>query len=249
MPDRFHLGWFCNFIVRRVEPPVRQRPAALGRQVLRRDGAGDGARLLRLHHARGHADGVRSLWRHRRSHAQARAAGAQARPAAARRDHRRRHQRSSAWSRPCPPWPTRRSCWPGLPPPSTASPAAGSAGTSSPPARTRRRRISAWTSCRRASSATRWPTNTWTWSTQLFDSWAPDAVVMDRERGIYADHTKVRPIHFEGKYFKVPRPAEHGAVAAGPAGLSCRPAARRAGGSSRRATPTRSSRSPTASRA
>ena len=25
---------------------------------------------------------------------------------------------------------------------------------------------------------------------------------MDRARGIYADHTKVRPIHFEGKYFK-----------------------------------------------
>jgi long-chain alkane monooxygenase len=37
---------------------------------------------------------------------------------------------------------------------------------------------------------------------RLFDSWDPDAVVMDRARGIYADHTKVRPIHFEGKYFK-----------------------------------------------
>lgn len=38
--------------------------------------------------------------------------------------------------------------------------------------------------------------------TQLFGSWDRDAVVMDRERGVYADHTKVRPIHFEGKYFK-----------------------------------------------
>src|SRR5215475_1319503 len=37
---------------------------------------------------------------------------------------------------------------------------------------------------------------------KLFDSWDPDAVVMDRARGIYADHTKVRPIHFEGKYFR-----------------------------------------------
>ena len=37
---------------------------------------------------------------------------------------------------------------------------------------------------------------------RLFDSWDPDAVVMDRARGVYADHTKVRPIHFEGKYFK-----------------------------------------------
>jgi alkanesulfonate monooxygenase SsuD/methylene tetrahydromethanopterin reductase-like flavin-dependent oxidoreductase (luciferase family) len=37
---------------------------------------------------------------------------------------------------------------------------------------------------------------------QLFDSWEPGAVVKDRERGIYADHMKVHPIHFEGRYFK-----------------------------------------------
>jgi FMN-dependent oxidoreductase (nitrilotriacetate monooxygenase family) len=37
---------------------------------------------------------------------------------------------------------------------------------------------------------------------KLFDSWRPGAVVMDRERGIYGDHTKVHPIHFEGKFFK-----------------------------------------------
>lgn len=37
--------------------------------------------------------------------------------------------------------------------------------------------------------------------TQLFGSWDRDAVVMDRERGVYADHTKVRPINFKGKYF------------------------------------------------
>ena len=30
--------------------------------------------------------------------------------------------------------------------------------------------------------------------TQLFGSWDRDAVVMDRERGVYADHTKVRTI-------------------------------------------------------
>ncbi len=42
--------------------------------------------------------------------------------------------------------------------------------------------------------------------TKLFGSWAPDAVVMDRERGVYADHSKVRPIHYEGKYFKVRGP-------------------------------------------
>src|SRR5258708_39218256 len=37
---------------------------------------------------------------------------------------------------------------------------------------------------------------------QLFASWDPDAVVMDRETDTYADHTKVRPINFAGKYFK-----------------------------------------------
>src|SRR6516225_9377225 len=37
---------------------------------------------------------------------------------------------------------------------------------------------------------------------RLFDSWEPDAVVKDRERGIYADWRKVHPIHFEGEFFK-----------------------------------------------
>ncbi len=37
---------------------------------------------------------------------------------------------------------------------------------------------------------------------RLFDSWGPGAVVMDRATGTFADHTKVQPIHFEGKFFK-----------------------------------------------
>jgi FMN-dependent oxidoreductase (nitrilotriacetate monooxygenase family) len=37
---------------------------------------------------------------------------------------------------------------------------------------------------------------------QLFASWDPDAVVMDHASDTYADHTKVRPIDFVGKYFK-----------------------------------------------
>src|SRR6267154_4487245 len=41
---------------------------------------------------------------------------------------------------------------------------------------------------------------------QLFDSWEPGAVVKDRARGIYADHTKVHPINFEGEFFKVRGP-------------------------------------------
>ncbi|GAA2355162.1 LLM class flavin-dependent oxidoreductase [Streptomyces violaceusniger] len=41
---------------------------------------------------------------------------------------------------------------------------------------------------------------------QLFASWDADAVVLDREKGIYADHTKVRPIHFKGEHFSVRGP-------------------------------------------
>lgn len=37
---------------------------------------------------------------------------------------------------------------------------------------------------------------------QLFDSWEPDAVVMDREKDVYVDHKKVHPINFKGKFFK-----------------------------------------------
>jgi long-chain alkane monooxygenase len=37
---------------------------------------------------------------------------------------------------------------------------------------------------------------------RLWSSWDPDAVVLDRETDTYADYTKVRPIHFDGKYFK-----------------------------------------------
>jgi FMN-dependent oxidoreductase (nitrilotriacetate monooxygenase family) len=38
--------------------------------------------------------------------------------------------------------------------------------------------------------------------TQLWDSWDPDAVVMNRDSGVYADHTKVHALNFEGRYFK-----------------------------------------------
>jgi FMN-dependent oxidoreductase (nitrilotriacetate monooxygenase family) len=42
--------------------------------------------------------------------------------------------------------------------------------------------------------------------TQLFDSWEPGAVVMDRERGVYVDGSKVKPIHFKGEHFQVRGP-------------------------------------------
>jgi len=37
---------------------------------------------------------------------------------------------------------------------------------------------------------------------QLIDSWGEGALVRDRETGTYVDHTKVRTIDFQGKYFK-----------------------------------------------
>jgi FMN-dependent oxidoreductase (nitrilotriacetate monooxygenase family) len=37
--------------------------------------------------------------------------------------------------------------------------------------------------------------------TALWESWDPDAVVRDRETGRFVDHTKVRTIDFEGKYY------------------------------------------------
>ena len=62
---------------------------------------------------------------------------------------------------------------------------------------------------------------------QLFDSWEPDAVIKDRVRGVYADHTKVHPIHFKGEFFKCRGPLN---VAPSPQG---RPTYVQAGGSPR----------------
>lgn len=37
--------------------------------------------------------------------------------------------------------------------------------------------------------------------TRLWESWEPDAMVMDSERAIFADGSKVHPIHYEGRYY------------------------------------------------
>ena len=42
--------------------------------------------------------------------------------------------------------------------------------------------------------------------TRLWESWEPDAVVLDRETALFADGAKVHPINHEGKYFKVRGP-------------------------------------------
>jgi FMN-dependent oxidoreductase (nitrilotriacetate monooxygenase family) len=62
---------------------------------------------------------------------------------------------------------------------------------------------------------------------QLWSSWDKDAIVLDREKGVYADYTKVRPINYEGKYFKCRGPLN---TAPSPQG---RPALVQAGGSPR----------------
>jgi FMN-dependent oxidoreductase (nitrilotriacetate monooxygenase family) len=41
---------------------------------------------------------------------------------------------------------------------------------------------------------------------QLWNSWEKDAVVMDNASGIFADPDKVKPIHFEGDYYKCAGP-------------------------------------------
>lgn len=43
---------------------------------------------------------------------------------------------------------------------------------------------------------------------KLWSSWEPDAVIMDRESGIFADPAKVHPINHQGKYFTVKGPLQ-----------------------------------------
>jgi long-chain alkane monooxygenase len=62
---------------------------------------------------------------------------------------------------------------------------------------------------------------------KLWDSWDPDAVVLDRETETYADYTKVRPVHHQGTYHKCRGPLN---VVRSPQG---RPAFVQAGGSPR----------------
>jgi len=37
---------------------------------------------------------------------------------------------------------------------------------------------------------------------RLWESWEPDAIVANPATGVFADHTKVHPIHFEGRFYK-----------------------------------------------
>ena len=59
----------------------------------------------------------------------------------------------------------------------------------------------------------------------LWDSWEPGAIVADPVSGVLTDHTKVQPIHFEGRFYKCRGPLN---TAPGPQG---RPVICQAGGS------------------
>ena len=48
---------------------------------------------------------------------------------------------------------------------------------------------------------------------QLWESWDEDAVVMDREAAVFADPAKVRRIEYEGRFFKLARPAQRDPLA------------------------------------
>jgi alkanesulfonate monooxygenase SsuD/methylene tetrahydromethanopterin reductase-like flavin-dependent oxidoreductase (luciferase family) len=73
--------------------------------------------------------------------------------------------------------------------------------------------------------------------TALWESWEPDALVLDEQAPLFADHTKVHPVNFEGKYFKtrgplstVPGPQRRPVIAqAGSSGPGRDLAARHAG--------------------
>ena len=41
---------------------------------------------------------------------------------------------------------------------------------------------------------------------KLWESWEPDAMVIDQENEIFADHTKVHPIHYQGEYVRIRGP-------------------------------------------
>jgi FMN-dependent oxidoreductase (nitrilotriacetate monooxygenase family) len=59
----------------------------------------------------------------------------------------------------------------------------------------------------------------------LWASWEPGAVVANPETGVFADHTKVHPLHFEGEFYKCRGPLN---IPPGPQG---RPVIAQAGGS------------------
>ena len=61
----------------------------------------------------------------------------------------------------------------------------------------------------------------------LWGSWDPDAIIADRKSGILVDHTKVRPVNYQGKFFSTRGPLNSGPAPQG------QPVIAQAGGSPR----------------
>ncbi len=61
----------------------------------------------------------------------------------------------------------------------------------------------------------------------LWDSWDPDSIIADSETGVLVDHTKVRQVDFEGRWYKSRGPLNSGPLPQG------RPVIAQAGGSPR----------------
>ncbi len=61
----------------------------------------------------------------------------------------------------------------------------------------------------------------------LWDSWDPDALVADQDSGMLADHARVRPVNFEGRWYRTRGPLNSGPCPQG------RPVIAQAGGSAR----------------
>jgi FMN-dependent oxidoreductase (nitrilotriacetate monooxygenase family) len=63
--------------------------------------------------------------------------------------------------------------------------------------------------------------------TQLWESWEPDAMILDTEEPRFADHTKVHPVDFVGKYYRTRGPLNS------PPGPQRRPVIAQAGASNK----------------
>ena len=201
-PRKFHLGWFMNFTTNEWNTPFGNGGMPWNGQFYIEMAQAMETGLLRLHHDRGHAHGVRGLRRDDGGVPEVRDHGAQARPGAAGGDHRGGHLQAGRGRDDVDELLPARSCWPGC-------------------ARTLDRIAEGrfgWNivTSGEDGSAQNFGMDKLTEHdlrydmadeyldlvNQLWDSWEPDAVVRDRETSTYADFKKVRTIDFSGKYYK-----------------------------------------------
>ena len=99
-----------------------------------------------------------------------------------------------------------------------SSAAAAPRGTSSPAPTPRRRSTSTWTSTSSTSCAMSAPTNSSMSSAGCGIAGRTARSSPTRRPAGTSTPTKVRPLNHQGRFFKVTRPAQHGALPAGPSG-------------------------------